>query len=543
MEPIKYYTVNYLIQMLKAYNIKNIISSPGCQNAMFNLLVQDDEFFNCISVTDERSAAYMATGIAEELNEPVVITCTGATASRNWIPALTEAYYRNVPVIAIPFYNRASNECNLAAQFVNRKITQNDIKAMQVKLPEIADDIDKKQVLTFLNAAITTAKYGKKPVIIESPSNLFFECLEDYKHFPTDIWSSEFVENITNEHFDELLNKNVAVFIGSHKKFSIEEENALSGFAKSWNIPVFCDHTSNYHGENKILSARAEILQIKHPDLIIDIGDVTGDYFSRGLYNNAQVWRISPEKIFKCRYDVPVTKTFVTSEKEFFTRLKNNGNSTQNYYSEIEQCIKNAKIPDLPLCNYLIVQNLSKYIPENSILHHGVSNTKRGMNFFDFSNSLDTSCNVGVCGIDGAVSTLIGHSLAAPNKKCFGIMGDLTFFYDMNVLQNRDIRNNLRILVINNNKGIEFHVNGLFNPVPDKRNQLIASAGHKTTADGWAQSCGFHYISANTKQDFLAQINDFCNKEFDKPVIFEVFTTDEDEIKSLGMMFGIANKK
>ena len=74
-----YNTIHYIIAMLKAYKIKNII--------------------------DERSAAYVATGLAYETQEPVVITCTGATASRNYLSALTEAYYKNLPIIALTFFD------------------------------------------------------------------------------------------------------------------------------------------------------------------------------------------------------------------------------------------------------------------------------------------------------------------------------------------------------------------------------------------------------------------------------------------------------
>ncbi len=537
-DSVKLKTVNYIIQMLKEYGIRNIISSAGCQNSMFNLLVQQDTYFNCYSVTDERSAGYMAIGIAEEIMEPVVITCTGATASRNWVPALTEAYYKNIPVIAIPFYNRAGNDFNLAAQYVDRKITQNDIKEIQIKLPEIFDDISQKQVLTSLNTAFSTAKYNNKPVIIEAPSNLGFKNLNDFKNVPKDVWHTECIDNITNES-DELLNKNAAVFIGSHKKFTQEEESVLSDFVKTMNIPVFCDHTSNYHGENKIISARSLICGIEVPDLIIDIGGITGDYLSALLFQKAIVWRVSPDRSFNFRYDKPVVKTFMMSEKQFFKMMKNSLPTKKNYYDSIKRIVETTTFPDLPLSNYLIIENLSKYMPENSIIHHGVSNTKRGMNFYEFSESAEISCNVGACGIDGAVSTLVGHSFASPDKKCFGIMGDLTFFYDMSTIQNRDIKNNLRILLVNNNKGIEFKINGLFTNVLDETEKLIGSAGHKTTADGWAQSCGFHYMSAKTKESFLSQINDFCNKNYDKPVLFEVFTTDEDEIKAFKMMTGL----
>lgn len=533
-----YKTVQYVVAMLKAYGIKNIISSPGCQNAMFNLIVQEDDFFNCISVTDERSAAYLATGIAEQTGEPVVITCTGSSASRNWIPALTEAYYRNLPIIAMPFYNRASHEFNMAAQFIDRKVTQNDIKTLQIKLDECQDAIDRNKILTYLNAGLFQAKYNNTPVIIECPSILDFSAVESYRKLPTDIWSTIVIDNAGFVNDSELQNKKIAVYIGSHRKFTQREEKAISDFAVNWNIPVFCDYTSQYHGKNKVLAAKAVICRIQMPDLILDIGDVTGDYFAKCLFDNAEIWRITKNKTFKARYDYPVAKTFLMGEPDFFEKMSRHNLVINYYYSNIKEKIDKFNVDNLPLCNYFVIEKLSKYLPNNSILHHGVSNTKRGMNFYEFDESIDITCNVGVCGIDGAVSTLVGQSIAKPDKKCFGIFGDLTFFYDMNVLQQRAIRNNLRILLINNNNGVEFKVGGFYAPIREKTDKLIASAGHHTKAEGWAKDCGFEYISAISKEEFLSKINDFCNKPYSKPVLFEVFTQNEEEIKSLDMMLG-----
>ena len=84
-------TLHYIIATLKNYDIKHIVASPGTQNSSFNIQVQDDTDFKCYSVVDERSAAYVALGISQEINNPVVITCTGATAARNYISAMTEA--------------------------------------------------------------------------------------------------------------------------------------------------------------------------------------------------------------------------------------------------------------------------------------------------------------------------------------------------------------------------------------------------------------------------------------------------------------------
>ena len=90
-----------LIALLKAYNIHKVIASPGGTNPALLMSLQMDGSFEMYSCVDERSAAYMACGLAEESGEPVIICCTGATASRNYMSALTEAFYRKIPIIVI----------------------------------------------------------------------------------------------------------------------------------------------------------------------------------------------------------------------------------------------------------------------------------------------------------------------------------------------------------------------------------------------------------------------------------------------------------
>ena len=82
-----------LIYLLKAHNIKKLIVSPGTANSVFVGSIQNDPFFEIYSCVDERSAAYMACGLSIETNEPVVISCTGATAARNYMSGATEAFY------------------------------------------------------------------------------------------------------------------------------------------------------------------------------------------------------------------------------------------------------------------------------------------------------------------------------------------------------------------------------------------------------------------------------------------------------------------
>ena len=101
----------------------------------------------------------------------------------------------------------------------------------------------------------------------------------------------------------------------------------------------------------------------------------------------------------------------------------------------------------------------------------------------------------------------------------------------MNAIGQRDIKNNIRIIIINNNKGMEFRIgDDLENLLQDKTDILIAAGGHnKGGAKGWAETCGFKYLSANTKENFINQIDTFCNGIFEQPVLFEVFTNTNDE--------------
>lgn len=535
MVPKQFNTQQYLIAMLKVYKIKNIIASPGIQNSRFNSMVQENSDFRCISVYDERSAAYTAVGMSYESNSPTVITCTGATSSRNYLPAMTEAYYRKIPVIAITFFNPESNKYNFATQFLDRSISQNDVKYVSVELPIINSEIDKKRCLTYINAALYNAKYLNKPVHINCPSILDFDI--DRTELPKDIWKTNYYKNDFEENLTNLKNKKIAIFIGAHNKFSEKETLSISNFAKSWNAPVFCDYVSNYNGDNKVLTYQVLNTQRfkNKPDLIIDIGDLSDN---RALFTGQEVWRISPNGEFKSRCDRPVSKTFHCLEKTFFDLLLNNEKPYNNYYQEINTSIEKLKEPELPLCNGFICQKLAQFLPKNCSLHLAILNSFKNMNYFKLDKTIETNCNVGGFGIDGAISTLIGQSLCNPEKIFFGLVGDLAFFYDMNALGQREIKNNVRIIVVNNNKGVEFRLHPKVEPyMHDKTNVLISAAGHnKGGAKGWAESCGFEYMCAGTKDAFSNQIKDFCNKDYEKPVLFEVFTNTKDEQEGLNLL-------
>ena len=152
---------------MKANGIRKIIASPGATNFTFVGSVQNDPFFEVYSAVDERSAAYMACGMAAESGEAVALSCTGATASRNYYPGLTEAFYRKLPVLAITSHQGTDRIGQLIPQNIDRRILPNDIARLSVELPVVKDCRDEDYVVMEVNKAmLELRRNGGGPVHI-----------------------------------------------------------------------------------------------------------------------------------------------------------------------------------------------------------------------------------------------------------------------------------------------------------------------------------------------------------------------------------------
>ena len=532
-----------VLALLKKYGIRKIVVSPGTTNVPIARSVEQDDYFEVYSMVDERGAAYFAGGLAFASGEPVVISCTGATASRNYMPGLTEAYYRNLPVIALTSGHHTVDFGDLYPQVIDRTASQNDIKRFSAILPFVKDNEDYKKCVFLVNKALHKATTkGCGPVHIDlavSPRYSFTtQELPDVQKI--DYYNCETMDNRTLA--KELSGKKVAVLVGSHKPFSAEAIESISTFARKYNAPVFYDHTSNYTGANRVLiSVASDLRQTKDtPDVIIDLGSVLGDYSASRLFKDVETWRLSEDGEFHNRMGVEtLAKVFEMSEKHFFDQMNLASHaSTEKYAQDILDMSGKTSIPNLPLSNTFISSKLSQALPSGSILHMGILNSLRNMDFFEIDPSITTSCNVGGFGIDGALSTSIGQSMADPSRLTFCLLGDLAFFYDMNSLGNRHIGKNLRILMVNNGEGVEFRLNNILESQWGAcTDDHIAAIGHFGSGKAWAESMGFAYMTAQTKEEFEEQLSEFTNPDissFDgRPVLFEVFTKVIDEQQAL----------
>lgn len=533
--------VQMVLALFKAYGIKRVIASPGAINIPVVASMQQDSYFEMKSCVDERSAAYMACGWAEETGEPVVLSCTGATSSRNYMPGLTEAFYRKLPVIALTSSRDNSRIGHLMPQVTDRTAHPNDIVVDYVHVQTIKDDMDDWDVNVKVNRALNNLKIGPIHINITDARSKMYNV--------TELPKVNVIRRYTLKDKMPILPKGkIAIFCGEHKEWTKEETDAVDAFCACNDAVVIVDHTSKYHGKYRVLfsiiGAQVDYMSsIPRFDMVIHIGEVSGAYHAfKGVGTAKAVWRVNADGAYRDFFK-KLSSVFQMDEIDFFKYY-----TSENYDEHdnlLRICQKEFKkisdsIPEMPFSNLYIGQKLGMEIPDDSVLYLGILNTLRTWNFSEINPKVRTYSNVGGFGIDGTLSAAIGSSFANPHRLTFVVLGDLSFFYDMNSLGNHCINSNLRILLVNNGKGIEFrHLDHQAAFMGDDADDFVAAAGHwgNQSCDlvrHYAQDLGFKYLTASSKEEFEKIYMEFLDADYnDKPILFEIFTTTEDEQECL----------
>lgn len=526
--------VRVVISLLKDYNIKHIVISPGGTNIPITQAIQQDSFFKCYSVPDERSAMYFAIGIYLQTGNIVATSCTSAQATRNYIPGLTEAFYKHVPILAITTSKLERFEHQDYMQAPIQVSLPIDSVKSSYDLPPITDENTRIQCIHNARKAILDLKHRKPgPVqlnvrIIDAQQGQF--CNTELPHLRM------IKRYMAWEEWDDLNleNKKILIVIGEHRPFTSKEKQALEKFCKSHNTVIYTNHCSNYHGEyaiqGNLLISCCSLQNIK-PDIFITIGGQTGDYPIYGALNKLseiEHWRVSEDGEIIDTYN-KLTKVFECPDYYFFNRIAKEAEASHEYFESWRYLYNKLQYDiDVPFSNLYAAQCLYKSIPENSIINYAILNSLRCWSYFPLSPSIQGYANIAAFGIDGCNSMLIGESMNYDDL-CFIITGDLAFFYDMNALGIRHIKNNIRILLINNSGGAEFKL--MTNNWSENINvgDYISANGHNGNAKGWAENCGFKYIQATNKNEFES-LKDIFISSSNKPILFELFTDSNNEI-------------
>lgn len=530
-------SIQILAYLLKEYGIFNIVISPGSRNAPLAIHFSETDEFNCYSIVDERSAAFVGLGMAKSEKKPVAITCTSGSASANYYPAITEAFYQNVPLLILT----ADRPTDYVDIFDGQTIRQKEIFEQHsygdFQLLEDGKENADDENFALIKKAIELCFEKQGPVHINIPlEEPLYQLVSELPNFPP-------VEKTLQKKQYELpshlaaewnLSKRILILVGTHD-YSEELQMQLTQLVKNHSVVVLTEATSNLnhpkffsHIDRYIFNFSEEDFKTYAPDLLVTIGQNVVSKKVKQFLRKAkpknhwhihEVWQ--PDTFFS------LTEKIETKPEVFFKKLLNFINlEPQPYFNlwdvlrdkrdlkHVDYCVK------APFSDFKFFEILSEKLPENINLHFSNSSAIRYAQLFDFQKN-HIYCNRGTSGIDGSTSTAMGFAMKNANQTVL-VTGDLSFFYDINGLWNNYIPPYTRIIIFNNGGGDIFKII----PGPGTANALdefILTKHHKN-AEYLAKHFGFSYTKVDD-EDTLSRVLDNFFKHDVKAKILEVDTS------------------
>lgn len=466
------YTIS---QTCEAAGIKHAVICPGSRSAPLVYAFTQSNI-TCHSVVDERSAAYIALGMAQQLNEPVVLICTSGTAALNFFPAIAEAYYQRLPLLVLT----ADRPRELLNQQDGQMIMQNEVYGKHVRasfeLPcyeEGKEDITE-TIKLIERAILATLAEGQGPVHVNVPLRepLYPQTLKRLAK-PSLLTDRVDDKPISVQEQQEVINawkrsKRKLILVGQ-MTCDGSLNGALQELQQLDDVVIVCDVLSNEYGFNTasqfdylLQRADPQTLAELEPDCILSMG---GPVLSKAL----KLWLQKLKPASHIRFNVnadkidtyrnvtrhiqgnPASLLFqlgVSARPQNGSRFKHFwlvANAVVAHY--VEKFVSEDTWSELHAMNEVL-----RYIPDAANVQVGNSSIIRYIsNLGAINPSWVMNGNRGTSGIDGCTSTAVGAALVN-NRPTYLLTGDIAFLYDINALWNA-IPNNLKIVVFNNGGG------------------------------------------------------------------------------------------
>ena len=531
-----------LVGLCAQKGVRKAVMSPGFRCAPLLIGFSKHPKIITISVTDERSAGFVGLGLSQQSGEPVALVCTSGTAAQNFAPAVTEAFYQNVPLMVLT----ADRPPEWIDQWDGQTIHQENLYMDHIKGSFVIDDENQAVAEEALNLAMTETR---GPVHFNVPiREPFYPINLDKIVFNTETQSTRRKNKIKKILDDkdwqvlqaELNDSDKMMILGGQS----EPNPELVELLFQMGAPIVGDVISNLHSlehviKNADLIFKRDDKNLK-PDLLITIGR---SVISKNLklylrkHKPKAHWHIGLGMVGDPFQSL--TKTVQVNPNYFFSEwIKRNITvPDQNQYQSalIEAQILADKQLTSKLDNgefnyFVAVSTILDNFPEDGVLHLGNSMPVRIANFIGLNKpNVDVWSNRGTSGIDGTVSTAVGHALAEPNRTHTLIVGDLAFFYDRNGLWlNHEFPQNLCIMVLNDGGG------GIFNMIPGPSNQgeltELFTTPHNRTAELTAKEFGLEYRRVSSMRELENALDGFHSGILE---IFSDMKTNTEFLKSL----------
>jgi 2-succinyl-5-enolpyruvyl-6-hydroxy-3-cyclohexene-1-carboxylate synthase len=524
-------------------SIRDVILCPGSRCAPLTLAFTRHPHIRTRTVSDERSAGFIALGLAQALQAPVAIVCTSGTAAYNLAPAIAEAFFSNTPLIVLT----ADRPAEWIAQHDGQTIYQRELYGRHVKhyyeLPQEYEHPDSVWAINrIINDAINLSIAGPQgPVHINAP---FREPL--YPPKGEDVFQYSDVRVIDATPHDVVLSNEVLTMVSDewksyHNVLIVAGQQppqndlvtSLSRFRQKHPVPLVHDVISNLHGVGDTVAhsdlflgqAPPNVKEMLRPDLLITFGN---SLISKNLKLFLRKYR--PQRHWHIQDCGPVADTFGsltniirTTPHQFIQFLETldvadnfEGQKQKNYQSlwEAEERRALRALEDLfaastDLSELGLVKKLMTYLPAGSNLHLANSMSVRYANFVGLGASqseVRVFSNRGTSGIDGSNSTAVGHALAS-DKPNFLVTGDLAFFYDRNAFWHNYPLQNLRILLLNNHGGLIFDILDGPSSTPEADEYFITR--QKLSGKKMCEEFGFDHLKVDTTKKIKNLMKDF----------------------------------
>ena len=536
-----------LVDEFYQLGVRHAVFSPGSRSTTMAMLFKEHEGFETYMNIDERSASFMALGIAKAHKEPTVLVCTSGSAVAHYLPAILEAQYSGVPLIVLS----ADRPHTLLHVGAPQTVDQHKIFGTAVNYFEELAVPQESHYYTYprqvARKAYMKAMDTKKgpvhinvplfePLVPELSRNHFEAGRSSFKVFKPN-YSSVFgfddrnnlthINNVidvahnndSTKEINNLLERYERILILAGPQIDIDEANTIRFFGEALQAPILADPLSNVRGcdtSKVVISTYDALLEGKalwhelKPDCVIQFGQiVVSKRVQQMIASWTDVEYIEVNSTMGFMNPTGKTTMHVQASIDVFTHLYGKNNNSDTYlklWQRLEQEGKNqlSTAIDEPHCfEGRTIRELQKQIPEDGQIFVANSMSIRDFDYFWFSGESKAVLygNRGVNGIDGTISTALG--LAVNGRPTYLVTGDLSLFHDLNGLAVAKTHNlNLTIILHNNDGG------GIFEYLPQKGTKhfdylFSTSQGLDYSGAAKLYGCGYTKISSPNELSFV----------------------------------------
>ena len=531
-----------IAQLCSRKGIHHAILCPGSRSAPLTHAFAQHPKIITRTFSDERSAAFIALGIAQQTNTPVVLVCTSGSAAYNFAPGVAEAFFQCIPLIVFT----ADRPLEWIDQLDGQTIRQKNMYGTHVKKSfDLPQDYERGDSHWYLNRLVNEAinlsqEFPRGPVHINAPfAEPLYPTSEESIHFSEEgrsIEPSYPRHSLSAKSIDSLQKKlssfTKVLILAGQADYDDGLLKSLDKFCKSQTSPAVAEIISNLHSL-KYAIKHADVLlgqsgeSIKkslRPELLITFGkSVISKQVKLFLRQHPphEHWHIQPAGYVADTFQ-KLTNTIATEPASFFEELSKSKNASnfeiqkrENYYRlweveehRIERTMATFfSVPTLSELHF--VREVIRCLPSRCNLHLANSMSVRYANIIGLEASqrgIHVFSNRGTSGIDGCTSTAIGHALSSDVPNIL-ITGDVAFFYDRNAFWHNYSLSNLHVVILNNHGGIIFNMIDGPGNLPEAGEYFVTD--QRLTAKNLAAEFDFDYLKPDNLRKLKNTIQNF----------------------------------